>query len=707
MYVVGNTGAYYYSTNGGTNWASRSLGSSVNLNNIYVVGWLGWIAGDNGTILHTTDFGANWSVQPSGTTNNLNNLLFIDLQNLWIVGNNGTILRTTNGGTSWNNILSNVTSNLKCISMNLSGYGWIAGSNGTILRTTDNGADWVLQDSLPSSTDFNSVYFQDNENGIVVGNSGVILLRRPDTLNVNNGYLDGNNIKSIFYYTGIFNQNREFSGTPGFEWPKGSGHDAIFTTGLTSAAMIQGELHEASVSYAGEYLPGYIKDTLGYPQVRTDSTFKIYKVKRTDNINSHDWQYWGRMVPYGAPFVDVNHNGIYEPSIDTPGIKNAAQTIFMCLTDGFPNSHSVSEGFGGGTAPMFAEMHMTAWCYDNPDLMDVQFVKWDVINKNVYPWNGAYFSVMCDPDLGCQDDDFIGCDTSRNLGFCYNSTEIDCQGIYRYPDIVPAVGILWLRCMGAQNQGMSSFDFFTNPGSGGPVCERDPNPDIPGAYSYMRGLKIDETPWVVPPGGPENITRFCYPGDPETGNGWCEKQGTISGSVQNCGGPGVTTGQIVSANTGGDRRFLMNSGSDNHTVQPGDTEKVFIAQLIAQGTSRRNSVTRLKILADTILANCGRGFIIGAELISTRVPNVYTLSQNYPNPFNPKTVIKFQIPKQDNVKLVVYDILGKEVITLVNEKKQAGEYKIEFDGTNFASGVYFYKITTGDFNQTKKMVLIK
>lgn len=708
LYVVGNSGAYYYSTNSGINWSTKSIGTTVNLNSVAFTGWLGWVAGAGGTILHTTDFGNNWTAQTSGTTNNLNQIFLISQLNLWVVGDNGKILKTTNGGNSWTSVTVSTSSNLKAMTINASGYGWITGTNGTILRSTSGGLNWILQDSLPSSTDFNSVYFQDNENGIVVGNNGVILLRRPDTLNANNGYLDGNNISSVFYYTGVFNQNMQFDNSPGFEWPKGSGHDAIFTTGLTSAAMIQGILHEASVSYHGEYLPGYVKDTLGIPQVRTDSTFKIYKVKRTDNTSSHDWQYWARMVPYGAPYVDVNHNGVYEPSIDTPGIKNAAQTIFMCLTDGFPERHSIAEGFGGGTEPMFAEMHMTAWCYDNPDLMDVQFIKWDVINKNVYPWNGAYFSVVCDPDLGCGDDDFIGCDTSRNLGFCYNSNELDCQGTYRYPDIVPAVGILWLRCMGIQNNGLSSFDFFSNPSAGGPACERDPNPNIPGAYSYMRGQKIDGSPWLIPPGGdPEHVTKYCYSGDPETGNGWCEKQGTISGSVQNCGGPGIYTGNIVTANTGGDRRFLMNTGSDSRTLMPGDTQKVLIAQLIAQGTDRRNSVTRLKILADTILANCSRGFIIGAEPISTRIPNVYTLAQNYPNPFNPETVIRFQIPKQEDVKLVVYDILGKEVMTLVNEKKQAGEYKVEFDGTNFASGIYFYKITSGDFSQTRKMVLIK
>jgi hypothetical protein len=88
----------------------------------------------------------------------------------------------------------------------------------------------------------------------------------------------------------------------------------------------------------------------------------------------------------------------------------------------------------------------------------------------------------------------------------------------------------------------------------------------------------------------------------------------------------------------------------------------------------------------------------------------YILSQNYPNPFNPVTKINYELPKDGKVKLVIYDILGREIKTLVNEFKQTGRYTVEFNGTQFASGVYFYRIQVEDgksFTQVKKMVLIK
>jgi hypothetical protein len=85
----------------------------------------------------------------------------------------------------------------------------------------------------------------------------------------------------------------------------------------------------------------------------------------------------------------------------------------------------------------------------------------------------------------------------------------------------------------------------------------------------------------------------------------------------------------------------------------------------------------------------------------------YKLYQNYPNPFNPTTKIKYQLPEISKVKLIVYDVLGREIRTLVNEEKPAGTYEVEFDGKGLPSSVYIYRIETGKFSDTKKIVLLK
>jgi hypothetical protein len=103
---------------------------------------------------------------------------------------------------------------------------------------------------------------------------------------------------------------------------------------------------------------------------------------------------------------------------------------------------------------------------------------------------------------------------------------------------------------------------------------------------------------------------------------------------------------------------------------------------------------------------------IGISLISTEFPSEYKLYNNYPNPFNPSTNIKYQIKAEvssqySEVRIIIYDILGKEIEKLVNEKQSPGTYEINFDGSNLSNGIYFYTLRSGDFTDTKRMMLIK
>ena len=99
-------------------------------------------------------------------------------------------------------------------------------------------------------------------------------------------------------------------------------------------------------------------------------------------------------------------------------------------------------------------------------------------------------------------------------------------------------------------------------------------------------------------------------------------------------------------------------------------------------------------------------FITDVEENKT-IPQDFVLYQNYPNPFNPSTIIGYQLPVTSNVTLKVYDILGREIATLVNEQKPAGKYELKFDGSELASGVYFFTLKTGNYAETKKMILMK
>jgi Secretion system C-terminal sorting domain len=118
--------------------------------------------------------------------------------------------------------------------------------------------------------------------------------------------------------------------------------------------------------------------------------------------------------------------------------------------------------------------------------------------------------------------------------------------------------------------------------------------------------------------------------------------------------------------------------------------------------------------SDIILKGCIINGVVYGDTITvfanndqSGIPKEYSLIQNYPNPFNPATTIQYSVAGRRIVTLKVYDILGREVATLVNKEKNPGVYEIKFDGSKLSSGVYFYRIQAGNFVQTKKMLLLK
>lgn len=422
----------------------------------------------------------------------------------------------------------------------------------------------------------------------------------PNSVIVQRVLLNSNNISAYFQNTGIFNQNTASGNSPGFEWPKGSGRYACFTAGLCIACGINGQYAQVMASYKGEYAPGTFQNGAW----TTNNDFKIYTVRLGDNgSNNPDYANWYKMVPYGAPYKDVNGNYQYDDGIDIPGVVNASQTIFECMGDGDISQRSPGEGFGGGiTNPILnAEIHFTAWAYSVPGLEDLQFIKYEIINKGTQKWDSTFTGVVVDPDLGDANDDYIGCDTVLNLGYCYNADNNDGTGAPpTYGASPPAFGMDYFRSpvykqTGSPHYGdtlgLTSFLTFQGTSSAAPPCETDPNGEPIPAYHFLQGLKKDRTPYMDITKVPPKRTKFIYYGDPETNAGWTE----YKGSMQNCGGD--TTGTILSVNPPGDRRFIFNSGAYDFAVMPGDTQSIVVSQFAQRGSDNKNSVTLLKRLS--------------------------------------------------------------------------------------------------------------
>ncbi len=414
--------------------------------------------------------------------------------------------------------------------------------------------------------------------------------------------LNSNNISAYFQNTGIFNQNTVSGNTIGFEWPKGAGRYACFTAGLCIGCGINGQYAQVMASYRGEYAPGTFQNGAW----TTNNDFKMYTVRLGDNGNNNpDYANWYKMVSYGAPYKDVNGNHQYDDGIDIPGIPNASQTIFECMGDGDASQRSPGEGFGGGiTSPLLgAEIHFVSWAYSTPGLEDMQFIKYEIINKGSFKWDSTFTGIVVDPDLGDASDDYIGCDTTLNLGFCYNADNNDGTGAPpTYGASPPAFGMDYLRSPVYKQAGsphfgdtlgITSFITFSGPSSAAPPCETDPNGEPIPAYHFLQGLKKDRTPYMDITKVPPKRAKYIYYGNPETNSGWTE----YKGSMQNCGGD--STGTILSVNPSGDRRFVMNSGAYDFAVMPGDTQSIVISQLMRRGADNKNSVTLLKVLSHT------------------------------------------------------------------------------------------------------------
>ena len=112
-------------------------------------------------------------------------------------------------------------------------------------------------------------------------------------------------------------------------------------------------------------------------------------------------------------------------------------------------------------------------------------------------------------------------------------------------------------------------------------------------------------------------------------------------------------------------------------------------------------------ISEVGFSSLARHLITSTEDSPDNLPTKYRLQQNYPNPFNPTTKMRYELPKRSNVSLKIYDILGRQVAVLVDEEKAAGRYEVRWDAGGIASGVYFYRIRTGNFVETKKLILLR
>jgi hypothetical protein len=526
--------------------------------------------------------------------------------------------------------------------------------------------------------------------------------------------LNVNNVSTWVYNDGRMDYN-SYSATAGLFYPRGKATSAVFQSGLVWGAVVAGDDQPrvGGSTYSTGFQPGKILAD-GTADNPLNSYNKVYRVRsdyatadlneefsdewrtKTDILSDYtdDWSNWP--ASDGAPYQSLTP-GTYKPESDVPGFPGASQTTWYVAND--LDATKTSNLYGA--QPLGIEMQATFWNYKKSGALgNTIFKKYLLINKGKNQINNMFISMWTDPDLGYASDDYVGTDTTRNMVYCYNGNYVDAQ----YGNQPPAVGVVFLQTPVVPSPGDSAFymgkyvkDKKNNPITGsyyytnGDASVGDPTQsNITGStqfYNFMQG-KIGASGVAYTDPVTNLPTRFVMAGDPINKTGWID-------------------GMSYAAS---DRRMGIASGPFN--MAPGDSQEVVFAQIFADaGTDLGNlaAIPKLRQYCDSVRISfpSSLNIITGVDDKESLTERKFELSQNFPNPFNPATIIKYQIPKDNHVSLKVYDMLGREVMILVNEYKRAGKYTAYFNASNLSSGVYVYELRSASSSQVRKMLLLK
>ena len=386
----------------------------------------------------------------------------------------------------------------------------------------------------------------------------------PATID-NSGRMDVNNLDMIVTNHGSFAYDLT-TGSAGLEYPKGSGHTAVFAAGMWIGAKVGTDVRITMSAYSQEFVPGPMLNGTFLPD---NPQFKNYMIVR-GNTTSFDYLNWP--VQDGAPL----------DSLGQPALLGDAM-IWSVYNDADPNVHTNK---AGSTLPLGIEVQQSTFAFNRSGpLGNVIFLRTRILNKGGDQLDSAYVSLWADPDLGDPSDDLVGCDTTLSLGYCYNATNADQQ----YGSDPPAVGFSLLRGPAAfvsqgvtDTLGVTAFTKYEN--------GTDPT-SATETYNHMRGFHADGSPVHVQDDLLQPITSFQVSGlDPGAPNGptnWLDSNAD-------------------------DRRFALTSGP--FAMAPGDSQETLWAISIGQGTDRLSSVADLRYVAATVRAAYEAGLIVPPDV---------------------------------------------------------------------------------------------
>jgi len=479
----------------------------------------------------------------------------------------------------------------------------------------------------------------------------------------------------------------------------------VYEQGLWMLGKINGEKRASVTEWNTHFSPGPIIN--GQPAMLYNpldsARYTVYKINKGDDHNNPDYNNWP--TDLGAP-VDNNGNPLIKGDQTLWTAFNAADSTTLNYWRWFQPNNNLH------LLPI--EIQQLAFARagnkkDNEDIFsNTIFFEYLIINKGNSNVDSAFFGFWNDIDFYEAGLNPPAVDTVAQVGYCWVLRENENSYVPQrapaavgftliYGPSVPSAGQnsvfngrslpdhknLLLTAFHGINDDQSDYLPFNMAGS------------ISDAWNMANGLQSDGLPNVDPSNG--QVTKFQLSGDPITNQGWIYPENS----------------------TGGGAGFVMFTGPFN--LAPNDTQWIMIALTPALGNDRLESIKIMREKAmllrslpyDTLaygtttykidyVDTTNLPDIIESEI----VPDQLSLSQNFPNPFNPETIIIFGLPQRDQITLKVFDILGREVRTLLDEVKDEGTYRIRFNSFGLASGIYIYRISTNNSSVSKKMIII-
>jgi photosystem II stability/assembly factor-like uncharacterized protein len=674
--TVGQQGQVFRTVDGGASWSFYDLGTNEILRTAYFADVKhGFILGN--AMYQTTNSGASWVIS-AGPGLPMESIYFVDNQHGTVVGANGSIFHTTNGGSSWIVQTSNASNTLKGVWFTSENNGIIVGEAGIILRTSDGGSSW--NHSLSGTLqDLNSIYFLNGSTGFIAGGNGTIL-RTTD------GGLSWLPSQVEFTVVSLL-KVRMLDASNGFAFGNSSNPAApieFFRTtdgGLTWSRQSYGK--NRAVQFYGMAVIDpkrcIVVGSFGTVMRTTDGGSTWQSQELLPDVD---------LVGVTAPFSGILTRSFVAPSSAgfTFESSNGATWVLNRYTgralraiDGAGASLNMSTSIMAGDAGTV----VVADANQRIGTTAIVQLRSDLELKSVF---------MQDRDTAyiVADSGYLYKSTNRGRSWTPASTGGDVQinGI-GFTDAMNgfAVGEAgWIKR--STDFGRSWVNAFRiTPATLNAIAFASPYVGIiAGEHGTILRTSNGGLFWAILPSpirADLHAVAFATP--------------DLALAVGD-------SGRIIGSRDGGRSWQIQES-----PVTTNLRGVAFLDETVAVAVGEKRTIVRTTSGVTSVEGDKGK-----------KIPNGFALEQNYPNPFNPKTDVRYQVGQTlgpaggrpgvaavSEVKITVYDVLGREVAVLVNERKLPGRYEVTFDGSHLASGVYFYRMQAGNFVQTRKLTLLK